>query len=104
MSRVARVGEAADRDAADAVGAFGILVLPGDVVARAGRQHFDVVLRGEPLGDEPAEVLGSAEDLGAVALDDEGDFHESVLDAATVELARDRARRRSRRAGGAGRR
>ena len=30
---------------------------------------------GQPLGDQPAVVLGAAEDLGAVALDDEGDFH-----------------------------
>ena len=67
----ARVGEPPDGDAADAVGAFGILVLPGDVVLRAGREHFDLVLGGEPLGDEPAVILGAAEDLGAVALDDE---------------------------------
>ena len=73
----ARVREAPHGDAADAVGAFRVLVLPRDVVARAGRQHLDVVLRGEALGDEAAEMLGSAEDFRAVALDDEGEFHES---------------------------
>ena len=64
MSRVLRVGEAADRDAADAVDALGVLVLPGDVVAGAGRQHLDLVLRREALGDQAAEVLGAAEHLG----------------------------------------
>ena len=54
-----------------AVGAFRVLVLPGDVVARARRQHVHLVVIGQPLGDQPAVVLGSAEDLGAVALDDE---------------------------------
>ena len=41
----ARVLEAPHRDAADAIVALRILVLPGDVVARARRQHLDVVLR-----------------------------------------------------------
>jgi hypothetical protein len=35
------------------------------------------VLFREPLGDEAAVVLGSAEDFGAVALNDESKFHES---------------------------
>jgi hypothetical protein len=67
--------EAADRDAADPVRPFGILVLPGDVVRRASRQDLHLVPGGEPLGDEPAVVLGSPKYLRAVALDDEGDFH-----------------------------
>ena len=75
----ARVGEAPHRHAAQPVGAFGVLVLPGDVVARAGRQHVDLVPLGQPLGDQPAVVLGAAEDLGAVALNDEGDSHVMVL-------------------------
>ena len=69
-----RVGKPADRDAADAVGALRVLVLPGDVVLRAGGQHFDLVPRREPFGDQAAVILGSAEDLGAVTLDDEGDL------------------------------
>ena len=88
MSRVRGAGEPAHGDAADAVGAFRILVLPGDVVLRAAGQDVDVVAGGQALGDEAAQVLGSAEHLRAVALDDEGDFHDSVWSSA-VELARD---------------
>ena len=68
-------GEAPHRDAADAVDALGVLVLPGDVVAGAGGQHFDLVPRREALGDQAAVVLRAAEDVGAVALDDERDLH-----------------------------
>jgi hypothetical protein len=63
-------------DPAHAVGPLGILVLPGDVVARAGGQHLHLVTLREPLCDQTAAVLGSAEDLRAVALDDEGEFHD----------------------------
>ena len=83
MSRVAGVREPPHGDAAHAVGALGILVLPGDVVARARREHVDLVALGQPLGDEPAVVLGSAEDLGAVALDDE-----AILSRGLTALAR----------------
>ena len=67
-----RVREAPDRHAAHAVGAFLVLVLPGDVVARAGRQDIDIVLGSEAFGDEPAQLLGPAEDFGAISLDDKG--------------------------------
>ena len=70
-----RVREAPHGDAVDALAAFGILVRPRDVVARAGRQHLDVVVSGHPLGDQPAVVLGAAENLQAVSLDDEGNSH-----------------------------
>ena len=50
------VGEPPDGHAADPVRAFGVLVLPGDVVRRARREHFDLVLRREPLGNQPAVV------------------------------------------------
>ena len=70
-------GEAPHRHAADAVHALRIFVLPGHVVAGAGGQHLDVVLEGEPLGEQPAQLFGSAQDFGAVALDDEGEFHEA---------------------------
>ena len=70
-----RVLESPHRDAADAVVPLGILVLPRNVVARARRQHLDVVLGGEPLGDQPAVILRPAENLGAVALNDEGNLH-----------------------------
>jgi hypothetical protein len=69
-----RVCEPADGDAANAVGALGILVLPGDVVLRAGRQHVDLMLRREPLRYQAAVVLRSAEDLRSITLDDEGNF------------------------------
>ena len=58
-----------------AIGALGILVLPGHIVARAGRENLDLVLGREPLGDEPAVVLGPPEDLGAIPLNDKGDLH-----------------------------
>ena len=35
----------------------------------------NLVLGREPLGQQPAQMLGSPEDLGAVALNDEGEFH-----------------------------
>ena len=74
----------------------GVLVLPGDVVLRAGRQHLDLVLRREPLGDQPAVVLGSAEDLGAVALDDECNLQRDILITQSVDMtSRSRASMRS---------
>ena len=75
----AGVGESAHGDAAYAVGSFRVFVLPGDVVLCAGGQHLDVVLRRQPLGDEPAVILGAAENLGAVALDDKRDLQISAL-------------------------
>ena len=69
------VGEAMHGHAAYAIGALGVLVRPGDVVAGARGQDLDVVPRGEPFRHEPAEILGTADDLGPVPLDDEGDLH-----------------------------
>ncbi len=68
-------GEAPDGHPPHTVGALRILVLPGHVVARAGREDLDLVFGREPLGDEPAVVLGPSEYLGAVALNDKGDLH-----------------------------
>src|SRR5215510_8411697 len=62
--------EAANRDASNAVGSLGVFVLPCHVVASTGRQHVDVMLGGEVLGNEAAKLLGSAEHFGTVALDD----------------------------------
>ena len=61
----------ADGHAANPVVSFRILVLPGDVIARARRQHLDVVALHEVLGEQPARILGPTENLGPVALDDE---------------------------------
>src|SRR4029079_17855023 len=44
-------------------------------VLRAGGQDLDLVARRQPLGDQPAVVLGSAENLRAVALDDKSNLH-----------------------------
>src|SRR6185369_13954641 len=77
-----RGGEPAYGDAADAVGAFGILVLPGHVVLGATGQHVDVVARRKALGHEAAQMLGSSEHLRAVPLDDESDLHDSVCRSA----------------------
>src|SRR5436190_24082833 len=66
---IARAGvcEAADGDAADAVGPFRIIVFPGDVVARARREHVDIMLDHETFGDKTAEMFGPAEDLSAIS-------------------------------------
>ena len=45
-------GEAADQRAADAVGAFRVLVLPGSRIARARREHVDVVPVADLLGQQ----------------------------------------------------
>src|SRR5262249_25850756 len=71
-----RVREAADGDAAAPVGAPGILVLPRHVVLRARGEDVDRMLRRQPLGDQTAVILGSAEDLRAITLNDESDLHE----------------------------
>ena len=70
----AGVRESAHRHPADAIRPLRVLVGPGDVVAGAGRQHLHVMTGAEPLRDEPAVILGTAEDLRAVALNDEGDL------------------------------
>src|SRR5207247_947178 len=67
----------------DAHAAFGrdagrIGVLPRHVVARAGREDDDVVAGGEAFGELAAVHLRAAGDAGAVALDDEGEFHASA--------------------------
>ena len=57
-----------------------VVVLPGEVVERAGRQHGELDLGRDQLRDAPRERLGAAVDLDAVALDDERDAHELVLE------------------------
>ena len=42
----------------------------------------DVVARADLLGEQPARVLGTAGDLGAVARRDEGELHGSSTPAA----------------------
>ena len=74
-----RVRKAADRDAAHAIGAFGVLVFPGDVVARARREHVDIVALREPFGRQAARVFRSAENLCSVSLNDESDPHVVIM-------------------------
>src|SRR5438105_3051462 len=69
------VGEAANGHTADAIGSLRVFVLPADVILRAGREDVDLVLRREAFGDETAVVLRSAQNLGAVALDDKSYAH-----------------------------
>src|SRR5688572_13737268 len=74
-----RVRKTADGYAAHAVGAFGVIVLPGDVVARARRQDIDIVTLRKPFSRQPARVFGSAENLCSVSLNDECDPHVVIM-------------------------
>ena len=68
--------EAPHLHAAHRFGPLGPLVTPGDVVARTGRQHVDLMLLGEQLDDVASVQFGAAVDLRAVALDDDGQLHD----------------------------
>ena len=69
-----RVREPPDRDAADPVRSFRILVLPRDVVLRTRRQHLDVMPGRQPFGYQPAVILRPPKNLSSVPLDDERDL------------------------------
>ena len=58
-----RAREPAHRHPADTVGALGVFVLPGGVIARARGQDIDLMPLGQPLGDEPAVVFRTTENL-----------------------------------------
>ena len=75
----ARVGKTTHRDAAHAIRALRVVVLPGDVVLRAGGQHFDVMPGCEPFGNQPAVILGTAENLGAVTLHDKRNLQRRLI-------------------------
>ena len=72
------------------------LVLPGDVVARAGREHFDVGVPREALGDVSGVQFGAAADVRAVALNDNRQLHWSRV-VRTIRIRRRRSGRRRRR-------
>ncbi len=72
---LARHGEAPHLDAVDGLDALGALVAPRDVVGGAGGEHLHRNVRGQALGDVPRVQFGAAVDVGAVALDDDRDFH-----------------------------
>ena len=67
-----------NRYPADTVGALWIRIFPRDVILRACGENVDIVLRRQLLGDEPAMIFGASEDFGAVTLNDEGNFHDSM--------------------------
>ena len=69
--------KASHRDAVDLLDAGRQLVAPGDVVARAGRDDFDLGVPREPLGDVARVQLRAAVDVGAVALNDDRELHDS---------------------------
>src|SRR5687767_8063627 len=55
---------------------LGEVVLPPDVILmRARGQHFDLNVVRQVLGNIPRMLLGAAVDVGAVALNDDRDFH-----------------------------
>ena len=67
--------EPADRHAVDCLDAGRQLVAPRHVVGRAGRQHLDLAVTREVLGDVARVQLGAAVDRLAVALNDDRDLH-----------------------------
>ncbi len=69
--------ESANRDAVDLLDTGRPLVLPGHVVARAGGEDVDGRMARQPLGDEARVLLRPAVDVGAVALDDDRQLHDS---------------------------
>ena len=75
ISRVCELAEPPHGDAANAVRALGILVLPRHIVAGARGQHLDVVPLGELFRHEATRVFGATENLCSVSLDDEGESH-----------------------------
>ena len=66
-----------DRDAVDLLDPGRQLVAPGDVVARTGRDHLDLGVPGEMFSDVARVQLRSAVDVGAVALNDDRELHDS---------------------------
>src|SRR5947208_959165 len=67
--------EPMDGNAVDLFNARGIRVAPRDVVAGAGRQHCDLRVTGEMLGDVPCVQFSAAVDLGAVSLHNDCELH-----------------------------
>ena len=53
-------GEPPHQHAADAIGALGVFVLPGQRIARGRGQHVHVVALADLLGEQPAACSGPA--------------------------------------------
>ena len=67
--------ESPHRNVVDLLDAFGKFVLPRHVIDRTGREHFDVCMTREPLGNVPRVQLRAAVDGVAVPLNDERELH-----------------------------
>ena len=74
-----RVREPANGHAADAIRAFGVVVLPADIVSRARGQYIDCVALREAFRRQTARVFRSAENLCPVSLNDERDPHVVIM-------------------------
>ena len=67
--------EPPDQHAANTVGPFRRFVLPRHRLARARRQHLDIVALADLLGEQAARVLRAAGDVAAVTRRDKGELH-----------------------------
>src|SRR5688572_23764093 len=68
-----------DADAVDTLDTWRPLVSPGHVIARARGDDLDLGMAREALGDVACMQLRAAVDVGAVALDDDRELHDSEL-------------------------
>src|SRR6266576_2139434 len=77
LVRIAFVGDSKTPypHAVDALDSCGQLVPPRHVIARARRQHVDLGVAGEMLGDVARVQFGAAVDRLAVPLNDDGELH-----------------------------
>ena len=94
--------KAPHRDAVDLLDAGRQLVAPGDVVAGAGRQDLDLGVPREVLGDVARVQLRAAVDVGAVALDDDRELHDSRGRRPSAAIGRGRLARLAPRPGRVG--
>src|SRR5688572_805184 len=70
-----RDGEPADERATYPVDPFGVLVLPRPRIARARRQHVDLVACTHLFGQQAAGMFGARRHVGPVTRRDEGESH-----------------------------
>src|SRR5438876_756942 len=75
LNTIQRDGVAVDDHAVHLAAAGRILIRPALVVDGAGREHLELDVPRQPLGDLAAMLLATTAHFDAVALDDEGDPH-----------------------------
>src|SRR5216683_6192838 len=68
----------AHRDTVDSTHARLINIAPGHVVCRTGGEDLQVTMAAQPLSDLAAELLRTAADFHAVALNDQCDLHQAA--------------------------